>query len=107
LGPWVYARGLIGLNVVLGLAVTACYAAQGLAVAEIIGQVFRGPDWPTILLLLEVVVAIQVIRAGLLRSREVSGTAPPGPSSRGALAAVPPPARPQPVCLPVRRAGPL
>ncbi|MGH3753562.1 MAG: hypothetical protein ACRDRP_12845 [Pseudonocardiaceae bacterium] len=26
----------------------ACYAAQGLAVAEIIGQVFRGPDWPTI-----------------------------------------------------------
>ncbi len=66
LGLRVYARGLIGLNVVLGLAVTACYAAQGLAVAEIIGQVFREPDWPTILLLVGLVVAIQVIRAGLL-----------------------------------------
>ena len=78
LGLWASARGLITVNVVLGLAVTASYAAAGLAIAEILGQVFGRPDWPRILLLAGVVVALQALRAGLLWGREVSGTAAAG-----------------------------
>lgn len=59
------------LNVVLGLAVTATYAGQGLAIARVLARIFDGRSFGSAVGLLVVVVALQVVRAGLLWWREV------------------------------------
>ena len=64
---------LIAGNVVLGLAITATYAAQGFAVASILTDVFAGEGLADILPATGIVAGLQLIRALLVWRREVSG----------------------------------
>ncbi|WP_430781582.1 ABC transporter ATP-binding protein [Actinoplanes sp. G11-F43] len=62
--------GLTGL-VLIGLAITATYAGQGLLIARVIAQVLDGAvSWPT----MAGIAALQAARAGLLWARETTAT---------------------------------
>lgn len=63
----------ISVSVALGLLVTATYAAQGLAIASILTDVFAGGDWSAILPMVAVVAALQGVRAVLMWLREING----------------------------------
>lgn len=65
------ALRLIGINVVLGLSVTATYAGQGFAVAGILTRIFDGKTFGSTVGLLVVIAVLQALRAGLLWWREV------------------------------------
>jgi len=63
----------IAVSVLLGLLVTATYAAQGLAIARILTEVFAGEDWSAILPMVLAVAGLQAVRAALIWVREVNG----------------------------------
>ncbi len=68
------ARGTeprIVLHVVVGLLVTATYAGQSLAVAGVLDRIFAGRPFGSTIGLLAAVVALQVVRSGLVWWREV------------------------------------
>jgi ATP-binding cassette, subfamily C, bacterial CydD len=65
---------LILRNVAVGLAITATYAAQGLAIAAILTDVFGGDTLAAILPYVAVVGGLQALRAVLIWRREIGAT---------------------------------
>ncbi len=63
----------IAVSILLGLLVTATYAAQGFALAKILTDVFAGSEWSAILPMVAAVAALQAVRAALIWAREING----------------------------------
>ena len=66
------ARTRIALTVALGLAISGTFIAQGIVVALVVGRILAGEPWTGALALVGVVALLAVLRAVLLRWREMS-----------------------------------
>lgn len=64
--------------IALGLAITATYAGQGFAIAEVLARIFDGEPLGSTAGLLMVILVLQGVRAGLLWLREVAAMAAGG-----------------------------
>lgn len=61
--------------VAVGLAVTATYVGQGLLAAWVVGSIFEGTAWPTVVPLLVGITVLIVARAAFLWLHEISAKA--------------------------------
>ena len=66
------ARARIALTVVLGLAISGTFIAQGVVVALVVSRILAGEPWTGALVLVGVVALLAALRAALLRWREMS-----------------------------------
>ena len=66
------ARARIALTVVLGLAISSTYIAQGVFVALVVSRILASEPWTGVLSLVGAVALLAALRAVLLRWREMS-----------------------------------